>query len=91
MPGAITASPAGNRAFVASSSPYRRIVSRAPWAQAGIDDVLLVMPQKAPGALVKAPRAQGEALAAFLNDRLDPEWHSSDGLALQVQRPGSRA
>ena len=39
------------RAFVASSSPYRRIVDRAPWAQADIRDVLLIMPKTSRGAL----------------------------------------
>ena len=36
------------------------------------------------GAMVKGPRAQGEALAAFLEGSLHPGWRSRDGRILQA-------
>lgn len=72
------------RAFVSASTSYRKIVERVDWRSAGVEDAILLVPDRTAGAMVKAPRAQGEALASFLEGELSPEWTSSDGLSLDV-------
>jgi len=43
---------------------------------------MLLSPEEVPGAMVKSPRAQGEALSRLLRGEIDPSWVSSDGLHL---------
>lgn len=74
------------RAFVSNSTDYSRVVRRARWRDVGIEDAMILAPEAARGAMVKAPRAQGEALAAFLSGRLTDDWRSSDGLRLDVSK-----
>lgn len=76
------------RAFVSATTDYFRLVRRTPWAEAGIDDVVVLTPEATRGAMVKTPRAQGEAFAAFLAGRLGADWRSSDGLVLRFMRLG---
>ncbi len=72
------------RAFMARSTGYGKLVHQVPWKKAGIDDALLLAPQATTGAMVKTPRALGEAFAAFLSGELDENWASSDGLRLDA-------
>ena len=74
------------RAFVSRSTDYYRVVRQTSWRAAGVKDALAIAPEATRGAMVKAPRAQGEALGAFLAGRLDERWRSSDGLGLDVER-----
>ena len=76
------------RAFVSASTAYRDLLQRIDWRAAGVEDALLVMPQGARGgAMVTAPRAQGEALAAFLAGKPPGRgWRSSDGLGLAFEQ-----
>lgn len=76
------------RAFVSASTDYCRVVCRTQWGDAGIEDAAILAPETARGAMVKAPRAQGEALSAMLTGRLADDWRSSDGLRLQISRAG---
>jgi hypothetical protein len=74
------------RAITSSTGDYRKLLTRVRWAAAGIDDALLLSPRAGPGAMVLSPRAQGEALSALLQGKMDASWSSSDGLRLDVQR-----
>jgi len=75
------------RAFVSQTTDYCRLVARTRWQGAGITDTAIVAPEATRGAMVKAPRAQGEAIAAFLAGGLNDDWQSSDGLRLHLSRP----
>ena len=50
--------------------------------------VSLVTPERAPGAQVRAPRAQGEALRALAIGGIPSGWTSSDGLGVEVEDLG---
>lgn len=70
------------RAFVSRSTDYFRVLQLTRWGQAGVDDAVAFTPEAAHGAMVKAPRAQGEGFKAFLSGQLRTAWRSSDGLPL---------
>lgn len=72
------------RAFVSMTTEYVKLVKGVDWRLAGIDEAWLLTPEAGPGAMVKSPRAQGEALAAFVRGDLNEGWRSSDGLRLDV-------
>lgn len=74
------------RAFVSASTDYSRVVRQTRWGDADIEDTAILAPEAARGAMVKAPRAQGEALSALLANGLTDDWRSSDGLRLEVSR-----
>ena len=76
------------RAFVSQSTNYCQLVARTRWADASITNAVIVAPEATRGAMVKAPRAQGQALAGFLGGELDDDWTSSDGLRLRSSRAG---
>ena len=68
-----------------ASTNYAAVFRRTGWP----DDVdaFLLSPESVPGAMVKAPRAQGEALAEIAaTGSLGAEWRSSDGLKMEVTR-----
>jgi len=70
------------RALVSLTTSYRKIIETTAWREAGVKDAIIISPEAATGAMVKAPRAQGEALAALTGKGLSSRWRSSDGLAL---------
>ncbi len=71
------------RAVCAETTSYREIIGRAHWNTADVKDAWLLSPiVVGGGAMVKSPRAQGEALAALLRGEVSSGWTSSDGLAL---------
>lgn len=75
------------RAFVSKSGDYRPLVKRVNWSEAGVDDAVLLVPECAGGsAMIKVPRAQGEAMVALVKGELNEGWRSSDGLALICKR-----
>ena len=76
------------RAFVSQTTDYCRLVTRVRWEGANITDATIVAPEATRGAMVKAPRAQGEAITAFLAGELNDNWRSSDGLRLQSSPAG---
>ena len=54
---------------------------------ASVSRAFLLSPESTPGAMVKTPRAQGEALSKIAsNGRLPSDWRSSDGLRMVVKR-----
>ena len=74
------------RAFCSASGPYRTILQRVRWREAGIDDALLLTPPPESGGLVKSPATQGQALTALRDGSLTSGWESSYGLGLDVQQ-----
>ena len=76
------------RAFASASTKYRGLVQRVDWCRAGVDDAVLLMPEPVRGgAMVKGPRAQGEALVALFDGASLGDWRScSDELSLVAER-----
>lgn len=69
-------------AAVSETTGYARILRKVAWRRAGVSEALLFTPEASTGAMVKAPRAIGEALAAMMAGGLDPSWKSSDRLQM---------
>lgn len=72
------------RAFASMTTEYGKLIKGVRWGAAGIEDAWLLAPEPALGAMVKSPRAQGQALAAMLRGELTNRWTSSDGLCLHA-------
>lgn len=73
-------------AFVADSTAYRGLLDSTDWKSTSLENVFLISPERGTGAMVKAPRAQGQALNAFVQGTLDESFLSSDGLGLVVTK-----
>lgn len=72
------------RTFSSATGPYPKILKRVRWREAGINDALLLTPQAESGGMRRSPASQGEALAAFRDGTLTPDWQSSYGLGIDV-------
>jgi hypothetical protein len=73
------------RAFLAATTTYRRFVQKVQWGQADVKDAILLAPAEVGGgAMVKTPRALGEAVRTALDNQLHTGWTSSDGILLQA-------
>jgi len=71
---------------LSASTNYAKVFRRTDWP-ATVQSVHLLTPGSVGGAMVKAPRAQGEALAAIAETgSLKADWTSSDKLAMEVER-----
>jgi hypothetical protein len=71
--------------LVSGSTNYATVFRRTYWPQSV--EVFLLTPESVPGAMVKAPRAQGEALGEIsTHGSLRDQWTSSDGLQMEVTR-----
>jgi hypothetical protein len=77
-------------ALVSDTTDYAKIVRRIDWARAGIADAVLLSPEATGGAMVKTPRAIGEAIRVLRTADLSTSWRSSDGLGMIVQRLAGR-
>ena len=73
------------RAFVSRTTSYRKIVERANWKEAGVDDAVLLMPEY--GSQDSVSRTQGEAFASLLSGTtLDQNWRSKSDIALMYRK-----
>lgn len=72
------------RAFCSATGPYRQVLQRIRWRDAGIEDAQLITPEAEAGGMRKSPASQGEALAALRDGTLSDGWQSSYGLGLEV-------
>jgi hypothetical protein len=72
------------RAIASSSTDYFKLLRQVRWRDARVSDVLLMSPQATQGAMIRSPRAQGEALGALLHGRMTSSWVSSDGLRMDI-------
>lgn len=69
-----------------ATTEYASTFSKTSWPRT-VKQAFLISPERTPGAMVKAPRAQGETLKVIGRDHiLRPNWTSSDGLRMQVTR-----
>lgn len=73
-------------AIASASTGYAKLLRRVSWHEAELESALLLTPEETTGAMVKSPRAQGEALSAVLRGEMDRTWVSSDGLPLTYTR-----
>jgi hypothetical protein len=75
-------------AFLAATTEYAKVVRKVPWSETPMSQVHLVTPvlATAGGAQRVVPRAAGEAFEAFCRRGLGPDWASTDGLGLAVER-----
>jgi hypothetical protein len=72
------------RSFASATTAYRQVLQRVSWQAEGVEDALLVMPERRPGGLLKSPATLGEALVALHAGKLTTGWRSSYGLGLTV-------
>lgn len=72
--------------ILSGTTGYARVFRRTRWPST-LSSALLVTPQRSTGAMVKAPKAQGELLVSLaLEGKIDERWRSSDGLAIEVSQ-----
>lgn len=70
----------------AQTTGYAKAFRKASWPES-VNQVFLVSPQTTKGAMVKSPRAQGEALNHIIRrEELPSRWVSSDGLRMQLSK-----
>jgi hypothetical protein len=72
-------------AVMASTTDYAKLIRRVNWRSAGLGATLVSPVAHGGGAMVKVPRALGQAVAALINTGLDSEWRSSDSLSLAIE------
>jgi hypothetical protein len=74
--------------FAGGSTPYAEVARRTAWKRSGLGADLLSPEVSGGGAMVKTPRALGEALVQLLGGGLPSGWASSDGVSLSALRLG---
>lgn len=72
-------------AFASATTDYSKLIRKTNWRQSWVESAVLISPEGSTGAMVKSPRAQGEALQAFCTGTLTTGFRSSDGLGIEVQ------
>lgn len=72
-------------AVMSSTTHYAKLIRRVNWRMAGLEATLVSPVAHGGGAMVKVPRAQGQAVAGLINTGLDQEWRSSDWLSLETE------
>jgi hypothetical protein len=70
-------------AVVSRTTDYARVIRRVNWRGAGLAATLVSPVAHGGGAMVKVPRAQGQAVAALISPGLHQGWQSSDSLSLK--------
>ena len=73
-------------AIASATTEYAKLLRRVNWHSVELEDAVLLTPEETTGAMVKSPRAQGEALSMLLQGGLVMNWESSDGLRLTSTR-----
>ena len=74
-------------AVVSRTTSYRSLLKRVDWRPTNAEEVVLLMPDTVRrGAMVKAPRSQGEAISALISGKLNQGWRSSDGLRICAEK-----
>lgn len=72
--------------LLSGTTQYARVFRSTQWTER-VEQAIHIRPQAVRGAMVKAPRALGEALRTISRDhRLLHDWTSSDGLQAHVDR-----
>jgi hypothetical protein len=75
------------RVLMGGSTPYAHVARSTRWADAGVNDALLIAPDfHGPGAIRQVPAAIGSALVALVEDRLVPDWATPAGITFRWER-----
>jgi len=70
-------------AVASATTEYAKLLRRVNWRSAELESAVLLTPEETTGAMVKSPRAQGEALSELFRGGIGMNWASSDGLHLR--------
>jgi len=73
-------------AVASATTEYAKLLRRVNWHSVELENAVLLSPEETTGAMVKSPRAQGEAVSMLLQGGLAMNWQSSDGLRLTSTR-----
>ncbi len=71
-------------AVMSSTTNYAKLIKRVSWSSAGLAATLVSPVSDGGGAMVKVPRAEGQAVSQLIEAGLKKAWHSSDGLGLKI-------
>lgn len=72
-------------AVMSSTTDYAKVIRRVPWKSAGISAALVSPVAHGGVAMVKVPRAQGQAITDLVTSGLNQGWQSSDSLTLEIE------
>jgi hypothetical protein len=72
-------------AVMSGTTDYAKLIKRVKWRRAGLLATLVSPVVDGGGAMVKVPRAQGQAIATLINTGINQEWRSSDSLSLTTE------
>lgn len=73
-------------AIMGRTTDYAKLIRKVDWKGAGITATIISPVSQGGGAMVKVPRAQGQAVEALIAGGLAEDWRSSDGLAITFER-----
>ena len=73
-------------AVMSNTTDYAKLIRRVNWRRAGLEATLVSPVASGGAAMVRVPRAQGQAVAALIDAGLHHTWRSSDSLSLQTER-----
>lgn len=72
-------------AVMSCTTDYAKLIRRVNWRRVGLEATLVSPVAHGGGAMVKGPRAQGQAVAALIKMGLAQTWRSSDSLSLKTK------
>jgi hypothetical protein len=72
-------------AVMSNTTDYAKIIRRVKFRNYGFEAKLVSPVSVGGGAMVKVPRAQGQAIASLITAGLHPTWRSSDSLDLEIR------
>lgn len=77
-------------AVMSATTDYGKLIRRTKknWAESGMHAMLVSPVSVGGGAMIKVPRAQGQAIAALVDGAIGNDWRSTDGLRLEVENLG---
>jgi hypothetical protein len=78
-------------AVMSRTSNYAKLIKRVSWSSAGLVATLVSPVSYGGGAMVKVPRAEGQAVSQLIEADLKEAWQSSDGLSLNICTLGGAA
>lgn len=71
-------------AVMSSTTDYAKLIRRVNWRGDGLAATLVSPVAHGGGAMVKVPRAQGQAVTTLISTGLSQTWQSSDSLSLAI-------
>lgn len=71
--------------LMSATTDYAKLIRRVNWKGTGLKATLASPAADGGGAMVKVPRAQGEAIEALIEGGIDEDWRSSDSLKIEFE------